>query len=72
MAYDFAHKLSGYELNDGLLYHKGRICVSNGKLRATLLHDYHDAISAGHLGVDKTLETLTRTFTWPGLHQQVA
>jgi hypothetical protein len=72
MAYDFASPTKGYEVKDGLLHHKGRICVPNGKLRSTLLHDYHDIISGGHLNVDKTLEALIRTFTWPGLHEQVA
>jgi hypothetical protein len=72
MLYDIAYQTSGYELNDGLLYHKGRICVPNGKLRATLLRYYHDAISAGRLGVEETLKAITRTFTWTGLHEKVA
>jgi hypothetical protein len=57
---------------DGLLYnHLGKLVVPDGKLRMVLMHDYHDAITSGHLGIDKSLTNLQRTFTWPGMRRQL-
>jgi Integrase zinc binding domain len=33
--------------------------------------DSHDAIVSGHLGVAKTLDRLSRNFTWPSMYAQV-
>jgi hypothetical protein len=57
---------------DGLLFDKqGRLCVPDGSTRLVLMHDSHDAIVSGHLGVAKTLDRLSRNFTWPSMHAQV-
>jgi predicted aspartyl protease/transposase InsO family protein len=62
-----------YKKADGLLYDAGgRLVVPDGKLRLVLMHDAHDAIIAGHLGTDKSLATLQRHFSWPGMRSQVA
>jgi hypothetical protein len=43
-----------YKKADGLLYDvEGKLVVPDGKLRLVLMHDAHDAIIAGHLGIDK-------------------
>jgi hypothetical protein len=58
---------------DGLLYnHLGKLVVPDGKLRMVLMHDYHDAITSGHLYIDKRLTNLQRAFTWPGMRRQLA
>jgi Integrase zinc binding domain len=36
------------------------------------MHNYHDAITSGHLGIDKSLTNLQRAFTWPGMRRQLA
>jgi hypothetical protein len=49
---------------DGLLFDKkGRLCVPNGSTRLVLMHDSHDAIVSGHLGVAKTICRMSRNFT---------
>jgi hypothetical protein len=52
-----------YKKADGLLYDAdGKLVVPDGKLRLIVMHDAHDAIIAGHLGIDKSLATLQRHF----------
>jgi Integrase zinc binding domain len=31
------------------------------------MHDSHDAIVSGHLGVATTIDRLSRNFTWPSM-----
>jgi Integrase zinc binding domain len=61
-----------YKKADGLLNDaEGRLVVPDGKLRLVLMHDAHDAIIGGHLGIDKSLATLQRHFSWTGMRSQV-
>lgn len=63
----------GYEIQDGLLRLRGRVCVPNQQaLRVAILRQAHDGHSAGHLGRDKTLKLVSRDFHWPGLRSFVA
>ena len=61
---------------DDLLYWRpsgtphNRLYVPEG-LRETLLSEAHDPPTMGHLGMDKTLERLSRRFFWPKLEQSV-
>src|SRR5690606_32643164 len=51
---------------------KTRLCIPNNNgLRSTLLHDAHDSPLGGHLGFDKTYDTMRRTFFWPRLARDV-
>lgn len=57
-------------MNKELLYihRKGQtlLCIpNNSDLRLTLLHDAHDSLIAGHLGFDKTYDTIRRSVYWP-------
>jgi Integrase zinc binding domain len=55
----------------GLLYnHPGKLLVPDGKLRKVLIHDYHDAVILGHLGLYKGRRKLQKTFTWPGVRRK--
>lgn len=42
----------------------------------TMVHDiiaaHHDALQAGHFGVDRTVELVARNFWWPRMHADVA
>jgi hypothetical protein len=65
-----------WEESDGLLFtlESGRrqLYVPNvPALRETLLLEHHDSRTAGHLGMDKTLEFLGRNFFWPGMKEDV-
>lgn len=61
-----------YNLVDGLLYFKKRVYVPNdAKLRTRILQEGHDIPISGHLGREKTLERISRTWFWVGLDRDV-
>ena len=39
--------------------------------RAEILHRYHDAPTAGHLGVAKTIARVARHYYWPGMFREI-
>ncbi|KAJ9516264.1 hypothetical protein QJQ45_001114 [Haematococcus lacustris] len=50
----------------------GRVVVpDDAALRKRVIHTMHDTRCAGHLGMTKTLEQVTRWFTWPGVSENV-
>ncbi|KAJ9521151.1 hypothetical protein QJQ45_022858 [Haematococcus lacustris] len=50
----------------------GRVVVpDDAALRKRVIYTMHDTRSAGHLGMTKTLEQVTRWFTWPGVLEDV-
>jgi hypothetical protein len=57
---------------DGTLLYKGKLVMPNQR---SLVHEvlrlHHDEPSAGHWGVQKTLELLQRKFKWDGMRQDV-
>ena len=59
----------------GFLYHVqrglSRLYIPVGSLRARLLHEAHDMAISGHLGRDKTLERLQRSYFWPKMAASV-
>jgi len=68
--------LPRYKIADNKLYYllddEPRLCVpASGTLRATVLHDCHDATTSGHPGVGKTLDLLRRKFYWPRMDKTV-
>jgi Integrase zinc binding domain len=52
---------------------KGRALVTTGgdDMKHTILHTYHDSITAGHPGVWKTYASLLRSYWWPTLKTDV-
>ena len=56
--------------DDGLLYRKERLWVP-APLQKAILESEHDTKVAGHMGIDKTLELITRNFWWPGIARSV-
>jgi len=40
-----------------------------GSFRSDILFEHHDGPYAGHLGMDKTFESISRFFYWPSLLQ---
>jgi Integrase zinc binding domain len=61
-----------FEVRGGMLYNDGKLCVPMGKLRITLMHDAHDSIVAGHLGIDKTIASISKRFEWGGMSKDIA
>jgi hypothetical protein len=55
-----------YSIHDGLLLHKGLVCIPNDPdLKRTILEDCHNAPAAGHFDIAKTFDLVSRTFFWP-------
>jgi len=55
------------EENSGLLMYDGLIWVlDNYTLRLSILRDHHDAQAVEHPGRARTLELVSRNFSWPG------
>ncbi len=60
------HRADAFIQEGNLWYHTGRdgarrLCIPNdAALRRRLLHEAHDVLLAGHLGVKKTLDRLRR------------
>ena len=56
--------------NEGFLLHNNLIYVPK-TLRTRVLELHHDSVSAGHFGVTKTIELISRNFWWPKFHNDV-
>ena len=52
-------------------YSNDLIYVLLGSARLQVLQSHHDTPLAGHFGVAKTVELITRNFWWPHLRQTV-
>ena len=63
---------SVHSVRDGLIYIQQQIYIpSNQTLKTRLLAEAHDVPVSGHMGVAKTVELLSRTYYWPGMHAEV-
>lgn len=58
------------EIQDDLLYRKNRLWVPIA-LQREIMESEHDTRIAGHMGMDKTMELVTRNFWWPNLEDTV-
>ncbi|KAJ2984544.1 hypothetical protein NUW58_g6005 [Xylaria curta] len=65
-----ARPFKDVEQQQGLLYRKGRLWVPLA-LQREVLESEHDTRVAGHMGMDKTAELVTRNFWWPNLENMV-
>lgn len=61
---------SRYTLKDGILLFNNLICVPS-TLRKYVISSHHDYASAGHLGIQRTAELISRNFYWPGWMKDV-
>ena len=65
-----------YVLDNGILLYTRRgvqrICIPRvDEILSFILHDCHDSLIGGHLGVDKTLAYAQRYFYWPQMEKDV-
>ena len=55
-----------------LWYKEERIYVPDiSIIKTQLMHEAHDAQHAGHLGTEKTVKLLSRSYVWPRMHDDV-
>ena len=67
------------EKKDGLAWEENRMAymeekiyvLNNKKLREEILKEHHNPVDIGHLGQQKMLELLKRTYWWPGLKENI-
>jgi len=59
-----------WRLKDGMLYFKNRLYIpNNDELKTEIAKGCHDSQVAGHFGMEKTIEIVTRDFYWDKLTQ---
>ena len=60
-------------VRDGLLYDRqDRLIIPNDRvLKTRILYELHDSKLAGHMGITKTVELVTRQFWWQGVQQDI-
>ena len=63
-------KMNKFELKNDMILYNNLIYIPK-KLRPNILEKYHDQPSAGHLGIKRTLEIITRNFWWPKIKEDV-
>lgn len=63
-----------YELfstHEGLLFRNGLLYIPAGPLRLQIMQARHDTRLAGHFGVAKSVELISRDYWWPQLRRDV-
>ena len=73
-----AENKGGMFVENGVLYHKdevcghpiSRLCVLHGR-RLEMLRTAHDAVTSGHLWIQKTRERVRLNFFWPHMKQDI-
>ena len=63
-----------FAIIDGRIYLRDsqRLAIpGNVELKRTILYEAHDTVTSGHLGIDKTLEQVTRNFYWPKMARNI-
>jgi hypothetical protein len=61
-----------YMVKDGLIYKKDRIYIpKEDSIKQTIMQENHDNKLAGHVGVVRTTDLITRHFFWPGMYAEI-
>lgn len=67
-----SNNLQDLKLLDDLWWRGDRLVIPNVScVRTALLWDYHDSLYAGHLGVNKILHSMQRSFWWQGMFSDI-
>ena len=64
-------KSSLFQLKNNILHFNNKIIVPSN-LRITLLRKMHDDPLGGHLGIEKTLERISRNYWWPLMKNDIS
>jgi hypothetical protein len=60
------------KIEDRMLKNGDKIYVPDVRtLKTKLLHEAHDVIIGGHVGVAKTIELVSRDYYWPNMHREI-
>jgi hypothetical protein len=59
-----------YTINNKMLFYNGLICVPDSiDIKRTILQECHDSPTAGHFGIAKTYDLVSRDYYWPSLRK---
>jgi hypothetical protein len=62
----------GYNLNQGLIWHNGKIWIGNNSvLQTKLIAACHSSALGGHSGIAASYSRLKKYFAWKGIKQDV-
>jgi hypothetical protein len=61
--------LDQFEQQDGLLLRNNLIYVPKGPIRLKILRECHDNTLAGHFGMARTHELMSRNYWWPKMNK---
>jgi len=62
--------MNKFKLENDLIFYNNLIYIPD-QLRLDILTRYHEKSAAGHLGVKRTLELISRNFSWPKMEDDV-
>ncbi|XP_048525456.1 uncharacterized protein LOC109534254 isoform X3 [Dendroctonus ponderosae] len=70
---------SSYLMSNGILYRynpdtdeeEPQLVIGTSQI-TDILHEYHDSPTAGHYGIERTLQRISRRFYWPGMRKSIA
>jgi hypothetical protein len=65
------NKSSKYKFDGELLKRNGLIVVLSKKIQKKILKMQHENLTSGHPGTEKTLELITRQYTWPKITKTI-
>ena len=58
--------------SDSFIRYKGKIYITaNDRIRKTVIHRYHDAITTGHPGIGNTVDQVSRYYYFPGMRRYI-
>lgn len=61
-----------YTLSEGILFHKGAICVHDSSdIKRIILNECHDTPASGHFGNAKTNDMVARNYCWPRMQKYI-
>jgi len=63
-------KMNKFKIEDNFIYYNNLIYIPE-RHRSFILTKYHDTPAAGHLGVKRSLELISRNFWWPKMENDV-
>eukprot|EP00833_Pecoramyces_ruminatium_P005437 jgi/Orpsp1_1/1179469/evm.model.c7180000069456.1 len=70
MVYKPFRKINKFKIQNNMILYNNLIYIPE-KLRLEILMKYHESPNAGHLGIKRTLELITRNFWWPKIQDDV-
>eukprot|EP00253_Pinus_taeda_P008721 PITA_08721 len=60
-----------YNLQEGLLFKGGQLCIPNCSMRDNIIQEKHSRGLAGHFGIDKTIAQVQHFYFWPKMQRDV-